>query len=261
MKKQLSNGATRTTVLDYALEKYATVPEYLWIPFPNYAVLRRADNKKWYAIIMDVPKNSLGLNGNERVDILDIKCNAFVREMLLRQKGFLSAYHLNRENWITALLDGSVDTTTLLDLIDQSYQIAQGKNAKAARFEPTSWLVPANPKFFDLEKAFAEAKNDEILWKQSNSVIVGDTVYLYVAAPFSCVLYKCEVTETDIPYNYDDGNVRMSKVMKLKRWHTFERDVFGVAELKEHGIVSVRGPRHIPYGLLYKLEKASEQNN
>ena len=125
---------------------------------------------------------------------------------------------------------------------------------KPIRTETTSWLIPANPKYYDLEKAFAE--NDIILWKQSNSVIVGDIIYIYLASPFSCVLYQCRAIEVDVPYEYDDGNLHMKKAMRLQRLHTYDKSEFGRDHLLEHGIFSVRGPRHVPYGLLYKLEKA-----
>jgi len=256
MEKQMTSGTTREDIFGYARKKYHTTPEYPWLPLPNYAVLRRFDNKKWYAIIMDVPKNKLGLQGEERIDILDIKCSPALREMLLGQTGFLPAYHINRETWITVLLDGSVDGDTVFGLLDESHELAKGKSKKSVRYEPTSWLVPVNPKYYDIQKAFAES--DTILWKQSNTVIVGDTIYLYLAAPFSCVLYKCTAVEVDIPYEYDDGKVSMHKVMKVKRLHTYDQDAFGLAALKEHGIISVRGPRGIPYGLRDKLEKESE---
>jgi len=254
MKTRTADGATRADVYDHVIKNYDTEPEYLWKPLPLYAVFRRVDNKKWYAVIMDVPKNRLGMQGVERIDILDIKCSPLLREMLLGKKGFLPAYHLNRENWITVLLDGSVDKETVFALIDDSYDIAGGKKQKTGR-AATSWLVPVNPKYYDIQKAFE--KSDTILWKQSNSVIAGDTVYLYLAAPFSCVLYKCTAVDVDIPYEYDDGKVSMHKVMKIKRLYTFDKDMFGLAELKKHGIVSVRGPRSIPYGLKCELEKES----
>ncbi len=247
---------TRSAVYEYVNRKYGTTPEYLWAAFPNDSVLRRADNKKWYAVIMNLSKNKLGLCGEERIDIMDIKCSPIVRGMLLSQKGFLPAYHLNRDNWITVVLDGTVNNDTLFKLLDDSYNSAKGKSKKAMRYEPTSWLVPANPKYYDFTKAFEES--DVILWKQSNSVIVGDTVYLYVAAPYSCVLYKCKVVEVDIPYEYADDNVHMKKIMKIQRLFTYDKTMFGLDKLKEHGISSVRGPRGIPYGLRYKLEKASE---
>ena len=32
----------------------------------------------------------------------------------------------------------------------------------------------------------------------------------------SAVLYRCEATEVNIPYHYDDGNVHMNHVIRLK---------------------------------------------
>ena len=137
-------------------------------------------------------------------------------------------------------------------LMDESFGMAGPKSKKVARIEPTSWLIPANPKYYDVEKAFAES--DTILWKQSNTVIVGDMIYLYLASPVSCVMYQCKAVEVNIPYEYEDRNLHIKKAMKIQRLHTYDKGQFALDTLKEHGITSVRGPRNIPYSLLYQLE-------
>ena len=43
-------------VFEYVFTQYGTKPEYLWKTHPDYAVLRHADNRKWYAIVMNVEK-------------------------------------------------------------------------------------------------------------------------------------------------------------------------------------------------------------
>ena len=249
-------GATRDTIYKYAENEYGSLPEHLWAAFPLYVVFRRTDNKKWYAIIMNVPKNKLGLNSDEYVDVLDIKCDPSMLDTLLQKSGILPAYHLNRNHWISILLDGTVDKDTALKLLADSYEIASGKPKRTVRKTQTSWLVPANPKYYDIERAFTE--NDVILWKQSSRVNVGDIVYMYIAAPYSCIMYRCEAVEVDIPYAYSDENVRMDKVMKIKRLHTYDKGAFGVNELKKHCVVSVRGPRKVPFGLRMDLEKESK---
>ncbi|MCH5160823.1 MAG: MmcQ/YjbR family DNA-binding protein [Clostridiales bacterium] len=249
-------GATRDTIYEYADNQYGTSPEHLWAAFPLYSVLRRADNKKWYAIIMNVPMNKLGLNSDEYVDVLDIKCDPLLRDELLTKPGILPAYHLNRKHWISVLLDGTVDEDTALKLLADSYEIAGGKSKRPTIAVQKSWLVPANPKYYDIERAFAE--NDIILWKQSSRINVGDTVYLYIASPYSCIMYKCEAVEVDIPYEYSDENVRMDKVMRIKRLHTYDKGAFGVEALKKHGVVSVRGPRSVPFGLRAQLEESGD---
>ena len=35
-------------VLQYAKERYASEPEFLWERFPDCSAIRRSDNKKWY---------------------------------------------------------------------------------------------------------------------------------------------------------------------------------------------------------------------
>ncbi|MCH5162854.1 MAG: MmcQ/YjbR family DNA-binding protein [Clostridiales bacterium] len=249
-------GALRDDIYEYAGRNYGSSPEHLWTNFPLYSVFRRADNKKWYAIIMNIQRSKLGLDGDEYVDVLDVKCSPADMEELLGKGGFLPAYHMNRKNWITVLLDGSVDKSAVFELLDKSYTIAKGKTKAPTRQRPTSILVPANPKYYDIKKAFEE--NDVILWKQSNTIIPGDTVYLYVAAPYSCIRYKCVAVEVDIPYDYTDENVSMNKVMKLKRLYTYDTAQFGLDRLKKHGVVSVRGPRKVPVGLRKELEAESD---
>jgi len=90
------NKSYRNDILKYALEKYETIPDYPWVSLPGYAILRHKDNKKWYGIIMDVPKEKLGLPGQKTIDVLEIKCNPDMIGSLLTMKGFLSAYHMSR---------------------------------------------------------------------------------------------------------------------------------------------------------------------
>lgn len=123
-------GATRADIFEYVANQYGTQPEYLWASAPDYAVLRRQDNRKWYGIIMDVPRNRLGLDGNEPIDVLDLKCDPFAREILLQQRGFVPGYHLNKLHWIGVLLDGSVDKQLAYQLVDESYAIVRSTPRK-----------------------------------------------------------------------------------------------------------------------------------
>lgn len=123
--------ATRESALRFALENFDTQPEYLWLSDPNFAVLRHACGK-WYGIIMDVQKKKLGLNGTGKVDILVIKCEPALQYVLLRQRGFLPAYHMNKEHWISVLLDGSLTDGEVFPLIEASYEAA-GSRKRSGR--------------------------------------------------------------------------------------------------------------------------------
>jgi len=117
----------RQQIFDYVKERYGTTPEYLWARYPSYAVLRHQDNEKWYGIVMDVPKNKLGLQGIDAVDILDVKCDPVMIDMLRQSPGFLPGYHMNKTYWLSILLDETVSDNQVLDLLDMSYQMTAKK--------------------------------------------------------------------------------------------------------------------------------------
>lgn len=252
------NKSYRDDILKYALEKYETIPDYPWMSLPGYAVLRHKDNKKWYGIIMNVPRHKLGLSGEEIIDILNIKCDPILKGSLQMQEGFLPAYHIHRGNWITILLDGTVDKGMIFNLLEMSFDLTSSKKRKKAiRSGNTEWIVPANPKYFDLEKAFSESNT--ILWKQSNNIMVGDIIYIYVAAPCSAILYKCRAEEVGIPYDYNDGKVSMRHVMKISLQYRFDQKQLNLDTLKEYGVYAVRGPRSVPNRLSRKIQKLCQQ--
>lgn len=78
---------------------------------------------------------------------------------------------------------------------------------------------------------------------------------LYVTAPVSAVLYRCEATEVNIPYHYDDGNVHMNHVMRLKKLDQYNPSFLPFEKLKAYGIGAVRGPRRMPHSLICELER------
>ena len=49
----------------YILNHYATLPDYPWADTPRAAVFRHTDNQKWFALLMEVPRDKLGLPGTD----------------------------------------------------------------------------------------------------------------------------------------------------------------------------------------------------
>ncbi len=244
----------RERILAYAREKYGTEAEYLWSRDPDSAVFRCGINDKWYAIAMRVDGKSLGLEKGVVYPIINVKCSPLMTGSLLAMKGILPAYHMQKEQWVTVLLDGSVDEEQVRGLIDMSYEIVSHTGSgKRMRTEPREWLIPAAPAMYDVEKDFC--RDGTILWKQTANMIVGDTVYMYMAAPVSAVMYRCEATEVNIQYNYDDGSYRIRKAMKLKLMHRFAQGDMPLSEMKKLGVSAVRGARGVPNTLLHRLRQ------
>lgn len=123
-------------IIKEAKKRYGVSPEYLWAKFPKDAVLRHMDNKKWFAVIMDVERNKLGISAvgeedrDEVVEILDVKAEPEMVGLLTAARGFFPGYHMNKKYWITVLLDGTVDKEQILFLLDNSFALTESKQKR-----------------------------------------------------------------------------------------------------------------------------------
>ena len=114
---------SRQDIFTYVKEKYEVKPEYLWGKYPNYAVLRHKEGSKWFAVILDVPKSKIGLIGDKKIDIMDLKCDPLLIGSLRNEPGILPAYHMSKEHWITVVLSESFSNDDIYNLIDLSYAL------------------------------------------------------------------------------------------------------------------------------------------
>lgn len=112
------------SVIAYFRDRYGDELEYLWQKFPNNAVVRRSDNKKWYAVILTVSRRKLGFSSDEVVEILDLRMTPEDIEKLVDGTKFFPGYHMNKKHWITLCFDGTVSLEDICSLIDNSYQLA-----------------------------------------------------------------------------------------------------------------------------------------
>lgn len=239
----------RNETTDYIKSKYNAEPEYLWAKFPNYAVFRHGDNKKCFALIMDIPYDKIDRSKSGRVEILNIKVNdLLLRDLLLRQEGCYRGYHISRGNWLSVVLDGTFPLENIMSLIDTSFSTTASVKKRQEMRPPKEWLIPSNPKYYDVISAFDN--NDIITWKQGRGIKKNDTVFLYVGSPISAILYKCKVIGTDIPFDFQTEGLTIKKLMKIQLQKRYRADDFTFERLKtEYGIFAVRGPRGVPDSL------------
>jgi len=115
----------RQEIFEWVKETYGTEPDYPWSDCN--AVLRHKDNKKWYGVVLKVEESKLGLTGDKMADVLNVKCDPILIGSLRQQKGYFPAYHMNKESWISILLDGSVPLDEIKNLIDLSYGLTKKK--------------------------------------------------------------------------------------------------------------------------------------
>ena len=120
----------REQVFAYIKKQYKASPEYPWGTYENNAVFRHSDNKKWFALVLEVGRDKLGLEGSGRVDAVNLKIDdRMLREVLMQDKGILPAYHMNKKYWISILLDSTIDLNSVMNLLDESYEIVDLKNS------------------------------------------------------------------------------------------------------------------------------------
>ena len=115
----------RQEIFAYVKEKFDTEPDYPWLKYPDYAVFRHDGGGKWYGLIMKVPRIKLGLTEKGSAEILDLKCEPALNGALRGQQGILPAYHMNKEHWITIVLDSPFPNEEIYNLINLSYDLTK----------------------------------------------------------------------------------------------------------------------------------------
>jgi len=117
-------------VFQYIQETYDISPDYPFSPEDTAAVLRHPANRKWFGIVMQVSRKRLGLDGEDDVPIMNVKCDPLLMGSLLMSEGFLPGYHMNKRHWLTILLDGTVPIEDIRSLLDMSYDLTKPKMRK-----------------------------------------------------------------------------------------------------------------------------------
>ena len=79
---------------------------------------------------MRVLPEKVGLAGGEALDVMDIRCSTIMIGSLLSTKGFLPAYHMNKNHWISIVLDNSVPDDQITPLLELSYDSVAPKRRK-----------------------------------------------------------------------------------------------------------------------------------
>ena len=122
---------TRSELEAHILETYGIRQDH---PFPRdeeSGVFRHRDSQKWFALIMRLPYRTVGIPRDGFTDVLNIKSDPLLIGSLRGMPGFLPAYHMNKDKWITVLLDGTVQGDVILPLLKRSYDLTDSTKRSA----------------------------------------------------------------------------------------------------------------------------------
>ena len=115
--------------LDYGLSTYGTSPDYPFDEDFETAVLRHADNRKWYALVMRVSRRKFGFDSDEVIDVVNLKLPTEMFGSFGAVDGVYPAYHMNKLHWISVLLpDAPNDVVQFLTNV--SFEATKGKHKK-----------------------------------------------------------------------------------------------------------------------------------
>ena len=113
----------REELEDFIKEYCGINPECLWVSHPTYVVYRHSNNRKWFAVIMDIPQNKLGIDKEGNIQVVNLKCDPLLIGSLITENGIYKGYHMNKNHWITVCLDGSIDDNKIKWLLEISYEL------------------------------------------------------------------------------------------------------------------------------------------
>lgn len=247
----------------FARNRFGTKPDQPFHLAPERLALRHELSGKWYALFMEVEPNVLELPGDAPVTIMNVRVpDVVLHSVLLRQQGIYPAFHMNKANWVTVVLNDTVSDDMIDSLIEGSFfATADPKEYRKYR-PPRGFIVPARVNLADPKYFFQGT--DEITWTQSSpSFKTGDIVCIYAGVPISCILYECRILGTDLT---PDAEMKEEfpgkKVMRMRLIRRFNRGQYPKSLLAEkYGITNIRGPRYLPDSLIEEINRMPIQMN
>lgn len=120
----------RDEFVAHVTRRFDVKAEYPFSHYPNFAVFRHAENRKWFAVVMTIPQSKLIADAEGMIDVVNLKCAEEILDTLWQERGIYPAYHMGRGCWISAALDGSLPPDTLNFLLGVSFELTGRKGKK-----------------------------------------------------------------------------------------------------------------------------------
>lgn len=117
---------TKQQYLTHCKNAYGTMPDYPFEEDFETAVLRHADTRKWYGIVMRVSRRKFGLDCDEMIDVVNLKLPMDMYGSFGASDGVYPAYHMNKLHWISVLLPDAPEDVVMF-LTDVSFGATKQK--------------------------------------------------------------------------------------------------------------------------------------
>ncbi len=121
---------TKQEFFSHCLSTYGTSPDYPFDEDFETAVLRHADNRKWYAVVMKVSRRKFGFDSDVVIDVVNLKLPTEMYGSFGAADGVYPAYHMNKLHWISVLLPDAPDDIVQF-LVNASYEATKMPKKKS----------------------------------------------------------------------------------------------------------------------------------
>ena len=115
-------------ILCYAKGKYNSTAVQPFKSNPEIKALV-TPNDKWYALFLDVEYNKLQKDSHiaSKVKIVNLKHIPSKISTVIDNRNIFPAYHMNKNHWISVVLDNNIDIEYVKELIELSYNLVNNK--------------------------------------------------------------------------------------------------------------------------------------
>ena len=122
----------KSQFFEYCLNTYNTSPDYPFDDLFESAVLRHADNRKWYALVMSVSRRKFGFESDEVTDVVNLKLPTEMFGSFGAADGVYPAYHMNKLHWISVLLPDAPEDVVKF-LVNVSFEATRTKPKRSKK--------------------------------------------------------------------------------------------------------------------------------
>lgn len=234
-------------------DEWGDLPDYPFKKARTTGTFRHPSNQKWYALIVTLKRAKVdNSSSDEVVEVLNLKLPEDRILELVKHDGFYPAYHMYKKNWLTVILDGTVADDKLMSLLEVSRSLVGPKSYRAEQ-GPDYWVIPANPKVYDIDSEFAE--NKIVYWPQKSTIQAEDIVAIYVTAPVQAIRYVCRVLGANLENHGESDIPTDKKLMRVELIAELSDDMLPRERMMELGVRAVRGPRRLTERVIQVLTR------
>ena len=115
-------------VLRYVKERYNSTTVKPFKTNPDIKALVTPKGK-WYALFLDVEYNKLKKDSlvNSKVKVINLKHISSKISTITDDRNIFPSYHMNKNHWISVVLDNNIDIEYVKELIELSYNLVNNK--------------------------------------------------------------------------------------------------------------------------------------